>query len=421
MPSKKTQAKSGTPAVLVIDAIKFPRRSLCRLIRAAGADHVAEALDVKDAERVLGRGRHPEWIIAADPDLIGPDAMSSLKGLADQYPVAGALLLTHRKNVLDDLREQARQAGLRIVSVLRKPVSAEEVGTLLRQFALASNNALARLPLLTKEELSDCLRSGSLRARFQPRIDLESGLPVCCEALACITHPVHGPLPVARFAQAVVQLGAQRVMTASVLRDAAELVRQLRAKALDTPVAVALGPDMLSETNDAASLDAYVRTLGITAADLSLEIDPGNDPASQPTITDNIARLKLRGYQLTLRDLAPWVALTEPMYAHFSEIKLQPATRPGQGTDAEARERLANLLATARKHGLTACAVGLQTGANLSELRDLGFDAGQGEHIAPAMTMDEALAWINHETEAPSFAIASRRRHAPADVLRQGA
>lgn len=421
MPSKKTQAKSGTPAVLVIEAMRFQRRSLCRLIRAAGADHVAEALDLKDAERVLGRGRYPEWIVVADPDLVEAEAMSSLKALADHYPVAGTLLLTHRKDALDELREQARLVELRIVSVLRKPVSAEEMGTLLRQFSLASNNAIARLPILTKEELSECLRSGSMRARFQPRIDLSSGRPVCCEALACVTHPDYGPLPASRFAQAVVQLGAQRVMTASVLRDAAELVRQLRGKDLDAQVAVTLGPDVLSENSDAASLDAYVRTLGVTSADLTLEISLGAETAGQLAIADNIARLKLRGYRLILKEDAAAGVLGDPMYAHFSEIKLQPMPRPTQAGAPDAIDRIASLLTAARKNGLTACAVGLQPGADLEQLRSTGFALGQGELIAGPMTTDEVLAWIEREDQARSFAPQSMKRHPPADALRQGA
>lgn len=421
MPSKKTLAKSGTPAVLVIEATKFPRRSLCRLIRAAGADHVAEALDLHDAERVLGKGRFAEWIVVVDPDLLGPGAISSLKALADHFPIAGTLLLTHRKGAFDELRELALQAQLRIVSVLRKPVSAEEMGTLLSQFALASNNALARSPVLTKEELSECLRSGSMRARFQPRIDLDSGRPVCCEALACVTHPVHGTILASRFAQAVAQLGAQRVMTASVLRDAAELVRQLRGKDLAAQVAVSLGPDVLSESSDAASLDAYVRTLGVTSSDLTLEISPGAEAASQPAIADNIARLKLRGYRLTLKEDAPAGVLNDPMYAHFSEIKLQPAATSAEAGNLDAIDRVAAVLAAARKRGLTTCAVGLQSGADLVELRSTGFSLGQGERIAAPMPMDEALAWIEREEELRSFAPQSMPRHPSADALRRGA
>jgi EAL domain-containing protein (putative c-di-GMP-specific phosphodiesterase class I) len=395
MPSKKSmQSKPGALGVLVIESTKFQRRSLCRLIRAAGADHVAEAVDIADAARVLGRGRYPEWIVVADPDLMPEPAFASLKALTEQYPVAGALLLTNRKGVFDELRMRAREAELRLIDVLRKPISAEEMGTLLRQFALASNNAVARPQAISREELSECLRSGAVRARFMPRIDLDTGHPACCEAIPYIAHPTFGAVPAERFSHAVAQLGAQRVMTASVLRDAAELVRQLRDWDLDAAVAVGIGIEVLSESSDAASLDAYVRTLGITSSDLSLEVSAGSDVVTDHIVADNLARLKLRGYRLVLREDSNVAALTDPVYAHFSEIKLRRGRSPQQAADAQQADRIASLLSAAGKHGMAACAVDVQPGADLGVLRRDGFDFAQGEYFVSPMSIEETLHWI---------------------------
>jgi EAL domain-containing protein (putative c-di-GMP-specific phosphodiesterase class I) len=404
MPSKKSmQSKSGAPAVLVIESTKFQRRSLCRLIRAAGADHVAEAVDIVDAGRVLARGRFPEWIVVADPDPLADPACASLATLAAQYPVAGTLLLTHRKGAQEELRACAQAAGLRLVDVLRKPVSAEEMGTLLRQFALASNNAVGGPRALTKEELGEFLRSGAVRARFVPRVDLRTGRPVCCEAMPFIAHPTFGDVPLERFSVAVAQLGAQRVMTASVLRDAAEFVRQLRSRELETAVAVAVGTDVLSEGSDAASLDAYVRTLGVAATDVGIEVTAGGDIATNHVFADNLARLKLRGYRLVLREDSTVVALTEPVYAHFSEIKLRRGGGRMPAIDAQSAERIAALLGAAGKHGMTACAVGLAPGTDLEAVRREGFDHAQGDCFAGPMHVDEAVHWVARESQARHY------------------
>jgi len=411
MPLKKTPSTTGSPAVLVIESTKFQRRSLCRLIRAAGADQVAEALDTRDAERVLAKGRALEWIIVADPDLLGADAMQALKTLSDQFSVTGILMLTHRRGAFEELREQAQRAGLTIITVLRKPVSAEEMGTLLRQFAQSANADAAHTRLLTKDELSECLRSGTMRARFQPKVDLESGRPVCCEALPYVTHPRHGVVPAARFNQALGQLGAQRVMTASVLRDAAELVRSLRDKELDTLVAVSLGADVLCEHSDATSLDAYVRTLGISAADLVLEINASREAIAEISMADNLARLKLRGYRLVIKENRPVASLSESAYAHFSEIKVRLAAALNGVTTPEVTEQLAALLVAARKHGLAACAVDIKTGVDLDQLRRAGFAFAQGDLISPALTADEALDWVEREEQARSFSNPGFKHH----------
>src|SRR5690606_3434668 len=106
-------------------------------------------------------------------------------------------------------------------------------------------------------------------------------------------------VPEAGFRHAMVQVGAQRMMTATVLRESAALVRALRAKQVDARVCVDLAPEMLTEAGDATALDSYVRTLGIAPDDLVLEIDARGDGASRE-IAENLARLKLRGYRLAL-------------------------------------------------------------------------------------------------------------------------
>ncbi|RPI42387.1 MAG: EAL domain-containing protein, partial [Betaproteobacteria bacterium] len=298
MSLKKMQSSSEIPAVLVIESAKFQRRSLCRLIRAAGADRVAEAIGIKDAERVLAKDTASHWLVVADPELIGNDGIPALKALADAFPVVGTLLLSHRRaNLLGELRGQAERHGLDFIAVLRKPVSAEEMGTLLlqtRRLQIPGRSADTRMRILGKEELSECLRAGGLRARFQPKVDLDTGCPVGCEAAPFVNH-ANGVLSFASFSQALKQLNAQRVMTASLLRDAAELVGLLRERSLGAKVAVKLGADMLSEAGDAASLDAYVRTLGIAPSDLAFEVTDGTKAASSFTFDDNLARLKVRG------------------------------------------------------------------------------------------------------------------------------
>lgn len=412
MSLKRIATPTGIPAVVVIEGAKFQRRSLCRLIRAAGAEHVAEAVDIRDAKRVLDADPARHWLVAADPDLCGADAVAALKALAAERALAGTLLLTQRRGSgLDELREQVTQQGLHCVAVLRKPVSAEEVGTLLMQCRDVQQAARAserRTRTLSKDELSECLRAGSVRARFQPKLDLESGRPVSCEAAPYVNHPRYGVLHAAAFDQALAQLGAQRVLTASLLRDAAELVRSLRERKLAARVAVKIGADMLSESGDAASLDAYVRTLGVTPADLAFEIAAGSKPPRATALSDNLARLKMRGYALAI-DAAPPAPLDESMCSHFSEIKLHlpdPASR---------REPVAKhfsaALGIARSHGMKVCAVGVGTEADLSDTRRAGFVLAQGELFAPPMSVEETLSWLAREEKARTFADLALERH----------
>jgi EAL domain-containing protein (putative c-di-GMP-specific phosphodiesterase class I)/CheY-like chemotaxis protein len=417
MPSKTMPPSANSmPALLVIESRRFHRRALCRLLRAAGADQVAEAVDIGAAERVLAGHSAASWIVVADPDSLGADGLALLKKLASHHPATTNLLLSQgRPRAVAELRDRAREQGVPLLTALRKPVSAEEIGTILRQLAEDAQNSqasgIAKAPVLTKDELSECLRAGRLGARFQPKLDLESGRPVSCEALPYVTHARYGDVPAARFSHAMTQLGAQRAMTASVLRDAANLVRSLRAKGLDAKVAVNLPPDVLSEPGDATSLDAYVRTLGVAAADLALEIGASSSALSSASLADNLARLKVRGYSLIIDESPCPVALDDPAHAHFSELKLSWSAVSKRGTDPEASKCVAATISTARKYGLATCAVGVETPADLDQARRAGFELGQGELFAPSLPADETLTWVEREERTRSFADHGAKRH----------
>ena len=406
---------TGIPAVLVIESAKFQRRSLCRLIRAAGADHVVEAVDIADAERQLAKESGRDWLLVADPDLVAPsNGVAALVALAEECSIASTLLLTQRRaSALPELRKEAQSLGLHLLAALRKPISAEEVGTLLlqaRNVAAPGGRADSPLRILSKDEFGECLKTGCVRARFQPKVDLQSGRPVSCEAASYVAHPRYGVLHAVSFAQAATQMGAQRVMTASLMRDAAELVRSLRHRGLDTKVAVKLGADMLSEPGDATSLDAYVRTLSIAPADFAFSVAVTKHVAASSAFDDNLARLKLRGYALVMELAGPASSLEEPGYAHFSEIKMHVPNAPALREPGGMTRNVSSLLGAARQRGLSTCAVGIRTEAELEDSRRAGFAFGQGDYFAAALTAEEALSWVVREDNTRSFRDRSLKR-----------
>ena len=400
------------PTVLVIERQRFQRRALVRLLRAAGADTVVDAIDLHAATRVIAEHETASWIIVADPDALGVDGVRSLAGLgAGEYANAFLLLSNRRGDALEKLRDEAKTHAMTLLAALRKPVSVEEVGSLLRRLpAGAPSPSYERRHVLTRDELSECLRVGRLKARFQPKIDLATGRPASCEAVPYITHVHYGDMPPASYANAMTQLGAQRVMTAGVLRDAAKFVRSMREKGLTSSVAVNLSTEVLSEAGDAATLDAYVRTLGVAPGDLTFEIGECPTLRSPAHFAENLARLKHRGYRLAVDESAGPIRLDHPTHTHFSEIKLARALLVKMGTDAEVMKAVASTVRSAHRFGMVVSAVGLETPAELERARDVGIDVGQGTLFTDGLAADEALAWIESEERTRSFREMTPRR-----------
>jgi EAL domain-containing protein (putative c-di-GMP-specific phosphodiesterase class I) len=401
--TKNLQIQGNAPAVLVIDGNKFQRRCLTRLMRAAGADRVTEAVDVHAALGVLLKRAEPRWLLVADPDRLEDPELHALRELVLQHPAVRFLLLTERRHpAAAELQTRASRIGLPLAAAVRKPLSAEETGMMLRRIAALEDDG-ANIPALSEEELNECLRAGRLRARFQPQIDLQTGAPVACEAFSYLVHPRHGEIAAAGLGFTAAKLGAQRMLTASLLREAAGLVRMQREKKIDAKVGVDMTFEMLSEPSDANALDAYVRTLGIAPHDLALELQSSRQRFSAPEVSDNLARLKLRGYALVLEQ---GVALGAPALPHFTQLKLR-----WKGMQAsEDHELLERALGAAHDEGMNVCALGLDTASDLEQAREAGFNLGQGASIAVPMTAEEAAAWMEREQRQLHFA-PQRMRH----------
>ncbi len=132
-----------------------------------------------------------------------------------------------------------------------------------------------------------------------------------------------------------------------------------------------------------------------------LEIDASR--RSTPTFAENLARLKLSGYDLSLDHPAPALALDNPAHLHFCEVKM---SWPGS-TEARAateRQGLMAAVVSAGKQGMTACAVGLRTLADLRHARQAGFEVGQGELFAASIAAAEIVLWMEREERNRSFA-----------------
>lgn len=372
---------------------------MCRLLRAAGAEGVFEATDIWAANRLLGERHNPDWMLIADPDTAGENGLDLIRPLAAEHPQVRFILACMRKPpMLAELHNQALGRGLPVFKVMQKPVSAEEMIAVLRQIEEAPpGNHPRRMPALSADELNECLRAGRLHTRFQPKVNIESGRPSGYEAVAFINHPKHGAIPVMTLSDATTKNGAHRVITAAVLRDAAKMVRLMRAHKLDTKVSVSLSVDALSEAGDANSLDAYVRTLGVAPADLAFEISVTPDVLKDECVTSNLARLKVRGYALVLCNFLEAGVLQAPASAHFSEVKLNWANAAKTNDSASHIEAS---IADAHKHAIPACATGLMEQADVSRVRRLGFKYGQGEVFTPPLASDEALAWLGQHARA---------------------
>lgn len=403
----------AAPFVVVVDPQRHQRRALCRLLRGIGAREVVDAPDAQGALTRVAAKPDVAWIVTADLDTVNMAPDLFLRALAAEAPAARLLLLTNRRGqALDAIRELVRDGPVTLLALLRKPPSAEEVGTVLTRDLVAPRPAPNTIPAsrrLTAADFTECLREGRMRTYFEPRVALDSGRPVGFEASARIMHPTFGILAPRYFEAALEQAGAQRAVTASLLRDAASLVRTLQADGIKVPVSIRLTADAFSDLGDAATLEAYIHSLAITPAELAFEITPGTVLLEGTAAANNLRRLASAGFVLVIDDYGPHSPpLEQLLHIPFAELKFADAVFATASDQPAASNFGPGAVTAARRRGLITTAVGIETPTQLERLRTLCVDRGQGGLFAPAMRSQEALAWMLGEKRQRHFVAADR-------------
>lgn len=413
MATNPLRSEPALPPVLVVEPQAFPRRTLKRVLRALGVAGLMDCADADAAVAALEGARPRDWIVLCDAEVAAENDWALPRRISTAFPnVRMALLGARRPDELAALERAGTQQGHEFLAVLRKPVSAEELRTLLYRAsappaaACATHAPIEPEPrVLTAEEVTESLRAEWLHAYFQPRVSLANGRTVGCEALARILHPAMGELLPARFLGAIDAVDGQRTLAAHMLEKAGLLMRALRAAAMPLTTSINVSADCLSEPGDGAKLAAYAGALGLRPNELVIEITQQAVLTASVVMLDNLAKLKLLGYALSIDDFGTaGTSLEALLRLPCAEIKLDRSlvTRLALAPDAA----LANALGEARRSGLVICAEAIETPAELEAMRALGADFAQGRLFAPPMPAADLLAWLRQ------FGVRPRARQA---------
>jgi diguanylate cyclase (GGDEF)-like protein/PAS domain S-box-containing protein len=255
-----------------------------------------------------------------------------------------------------------------------------------------------------RSELGEALRQGELRLVYMPFVDLRTGEVRGAEALVRWHHPQHGDIPPSEFVPIaersglIVPIGRwvveQGVRQAASWRPDAGLFISFNVSAVE-----ARQPDFvdhLMETVRAHHIEPHSLMIEMTETEL---VEENEREAA------TFERLRREGFRLAIDDFgAGHCSLTYLQRHPVDLIKLDRAVvgelgqQPGNNTLARAIVHMAGSL------DLRTVAEGIETTAQLRELRRLGCDLGQGYLLSRPL---EAEA-LTRRFGSPSESLASK-------------
>jgi len=250
----------------------------------------------------------------------------------------------------------------------------------------ASMNVQTHQRLRLEGDLRRALERGEFIVQYQPTIDLATGKIEALEALVRWMHPERGLVPPLDFIPVAEETGLIRPIGRWVLEEAC---RQAHAWHLEQSEAcpwlmsVNLSANQFQQTDLVDEVVAVLERTGLDPRLLQLEITESVIMADAPTTIVTLRALKDLGVRLAIDDFGTgYSSLSYLKRFPVDTLKVDKVFVDGLEHDADDMAIVQAVVTLARALGLEVTAEGIESAAQLAQLRKLGCHLGQGYYFA---------------------------------------
>lgn len=266
-----------------------------------------------------------------------------------------------------------------------------------RSYSAEMGEAVETRHVLT-ESISEALEDGRIRPWFQPQISTDTGLVTGFEALARWDHLERGVLPPCDFMEAVENSGMLERLGEIMLFHSLSALRlwdksgyRVPRIGLNFTAAELRNPRLVDKIR--WELDRF----DLTPDRLTIEVlETVVADATNDTITANIAALAALGCDVDLDDFGTGHAsIANIRRFAVNRIKIDRSFIRHVDTDRNQQRMVSAILAMAEQLDLETLAEGIETHGEHAMLAQLGCGNVQGFGVAPPLTFDETMAWMD--------------------------
>jgi len=236
--------------------------------------------------------------------------------------------------------------------------------------------------LRTANELRRGIERGEIVPYFQPIVDLDSGRAIGFEVLARWLHPDRGLLPPGEFLPLAEETGLLVDLGATMLRDSMAQLAHWRAAGhafANCSLSINVGTRQLVDPNFYDTVVEALAETGLDANSLWLEITETALLADVKAATVALRELRSLGLHLSVDDFGTgYSSLTYLKRFPVEAIKIDKSFVAGLGIESEDSTIVEAVVRLGQSLGLSVVAEGIESPLQLSRLRDLDCDRGQG-------------------------------------------
>ena len=238
------------------------------------------------------------------------------------------------------------------------------------------------IALRTSGELRRGIERGEVVPYYQPIVDLATGRVLGYEVLSRWLHPDRGMLPPNDYLPLAEETGVLIELGTRMLRDSLSQLAQWRAAGhhfANCFLSVNVGTRQLVDPNFAEIVVEALSETGIDAGSLWLEITETALLSDVKSATVALRELRSLGLHLSVDDFGTgYSSLTYLKRFPVEAIKIDKSFVAGLGIEADDTTIVEAVVRLGQSLNLSVVAEGLESPLQLSRLRELGCDRGQG-------------------------------------------
>jgi diguanylate cyclase (GGDEF)-like protein len=257
--------------------------------------------------------------------------------------------------------------------------------------------------LAIEQELQHALQSGELRLYYQPLVNLESGEMVGAEALIRWEHPKRGLLspdqflPVAEESGLIVEVGAWAV---------GEACRRLRdwdrtgGGASRFGLAVNLSARELTHPDVVTTVLNAVRRSALAPERLTIEVTESAAISDRDSGFRALRELSSAGVKIAIDDFGTGYSSLDHLREMPADIlKIDRSFVAGMAANSPDSALVAAAIAMGRALDMEVVAEGIETAAQMADLRELGCPFGQGYLFARPLPPEEIHSLLGADAQ----------------------
>ncbi len=247
-----------------------------------------------------------------------------------------------------------------------------------------------------ERELRAAFRDNQLSLHYQPIVNTGTREVLGFEALVRWQHPTRGLILPGKFMPIIESAGFSIQLGEFVLNESTRAASLLRLRSPNLSMSINLSSAELNDGNLVENVAKAITRAGIGASALTIEITEDIVMSDIVAAKPQLDELHGLGVRIAIDDFGTGysnLALLRQFAADF--VKIDHSLISGLDTERGGTEFVRLILSLAHELGFAPIAEGVETEAQLDELRRLECKMAQGFLFAKPMTLADALAFAS--------------------------